>query len=325
MPRPSARRPAPATPVPRAQPLPSLNALLAFEAAARHSSFTRAGAELGVTQTAISHQVRALEDELGAPLFRRSPQRISLTVQGQSWASELSVVFARLREANRRLRGRDVATRAVVSVSIIPSFGSRWLVPRLGRFLLAHPELDVRISASERLVDFALESVDLGIRYGAGQYPGLVSTKLADDALVVVAAPSLAAQHAEWQLRDLARQTLLHDDFPDAWARWFRARGRGVPAHIRQTQLTDSGMLVEAAVRAQGVALARWSLAADELELGRLTLLFPRAAPLPTGLGYFATAPRENLRKAAVAAFRDWVLSEAQGLRPTQRASMVTP
>jgi len=320
-----AARPAPVTAVPRAQPLPSLNALLAFEAAARHSSFTRAAAELGVTQTAISHQVRALETELGTPLFRRAPQRISLTPQGAAWAAELSVVFARLRECNRQLRGRHAATRAVVSVSIIPSFGSRWLVPRLGRFLLEHPELDVRISASERLVDFAVEPVDIGIRYGLGQYPGLVTTKLADDALVVVAAPSLAAQHAHWQPLDLARETLLHDDFPEAWARWFRARGRGVPAGVRQTQLTDSGMLIEAAVRAQGVALARWSLAADELELGRLTLLFPRAAPLPTGLAYFVTTPRENLRRGAVAAFRDWVLSEAQGLRLSQRAAVPAP
>src|SRR5689334_16711202 len=128
------------TPV-RGEPLPSLNALLAFEAAARHSSFTRAAAELGVTQTAISHQVRALESELGVALFRRSPQRIALTAEGQAWAAELQVVFARLRDTNRRLRGARNGTRAVVAVSVMPSFGSRWLVPRLGRFLSRHSEL----------------------------------------------------------------------------------------------------------------------------------------------------------------------------------------
>jgi LysR family glycine cleavage system transcriptional activator len=298
-----------------AEPLPSLNALLAFEVAARHSSFTRAAAELGVTQTAISHQVRALENELGASLFRRSPQRISLTPEGQAWASELSVVFARLRDANQRLRGPRGSTRDVVSVSIIPSFGSRWLVPRLGRFLLAQREVDVRISASERLVDFGVEPVDLGIRYGSGRYPGLVTTKLADDAFVVVAAPALVAQRTHWQPPDLARETLLHDDFPEAWARWFKARGRSVPSSARQTQLTDSAMLVEAALRGQGVALARWSLAADELMLGRLSLLFPRVAPLPTGLAYYVVTPRENLRRRAVVAFRDWLLAEAQSLR----------
>ena len=299
----------------RAEPLPSLNALLAFEVAARHQSFTRAAAELGVTQTAISHQVRGLENELGTSLFRRSPQRISLTAEGQAWASELSVVFARLRDANQRLRGPSGSTRDVVSVSIIPSFGTRWLVPRLGRFLLEHRDVEVRISASERLVDFSVDPLDLGIRYGSGRYPGLVTTKLADDAFVVVAAPALAAQRPHWQPSDLARETLLHDDFPEAWARWFKARGRRLPNSVRQTQLTDSAMLVEAALRGQGVALARWSLAADELMLGRLTLLFPRVAPLATGLAYYLVTPRENLHRRAVVAFRDWIIAEAQSLR----------
>ncbi|HVZ37538.1 MAG TPA: transcriptional regulator GcvA [Polyangiaceae bacterium] len=304
----------------RLEPLPSLNALLAFEAAARHCSFTRAAAELGVTQTAISHQVRALENELGVALFRRSPQRIALTVDGQAWAAELQVVFARLRETNRRLRGSRIGTRAVVAVSVMPSFGSRWLVPRLGRFLSQHSELEVRISASERLVDFALEPLDLGIRYGLGRYPGLVTTKLADDAFVVVAAPALAARRSHWELRDLQHETLLADDFPDAWQRWFRARGRTLPANARQSQLTDSAMLVEAAVRAQGVGLVRWSLAVDELELGRLALLFPRIPPLPTGLAYHVTAPRENLRRPAVASFRDWVIAESESLRMSLRS-----
>jgi LysR family transcriptional regulator, glycine cleavage system transcriptional activator len=298
----------------RAEPLPSLNALLAFEVAARHSSFTRAAAELGVTQTAISHQVRALENELGATLFRRSHQHIELTPEGQAWASELRAIFARLRAANQRLRSPRGPMREVVSVSIVPSFGSRWLVPRLGRFLLEQREVEVRISASERLVDFSLEPVDLGIRYGTGRYPGLVTSKLADDALVVVAATALAEKRAHWQPLDLAKETLLCDDFPDAWARWFKARGRALPESARQAQLTDSAMLVEAALRAQGVALARWSLAADELMLGRLTLLFPRLAPLSTGLAYYLVTPRENLHRRAVVAFRDWLLREAESL-----------
>jgi LysR family glycine cleavage system transcriptional activator len=218
------------------------------------------------------------------------------------------------------LRGSQSGTRAVVAVSVMPSFGSRWLVPRLGRFLSEHPELEVRISASERLVDFGLEGLDLGIRYGAGHYPGLVTTKLADDAFVVVAAPALAARHSHWEPRDLQQETLLADDFPEAWPRWFRARGRTLPASARQAQLTDSAMLVEAAVRAQGVGLARWSLAVDELELGRLALLFPRVPPLPTGLAYHVTAPRENLRRAAVASFRDWVIAESESLRTSLRS-----
>jgi LysR family transcriptional regulator, glycine cleavage system transcriptional activator len=298
-----------------AAPLPSLNALLAFEAAARHSSFTRAARELGVTQTAVSHQVRALEEELGTPLFRRAPPGIRLTPDGERWAAELAVVFGRLREANARLRSARGSERPAVSVSVIPSFGARWLVPRLGRFLASHPEVDVRISATERLVDFGSEPVDIGIRYGQGSYPGVVSTKLADDALIVVAAPSLAQEHTSWRIQHLAQQTLLHDDFPDAWGRWFDGRGRALPTRARRSQLTDSSMLVEAAVRGQGVALARWSLALDELEVGRLVQLFPAVPPLPTGLAYHMVSPREKLVQPAVSAFRAWVQSEASVLQ----------
>jgi LysR family transcriptional regulator, glycine cleavage system transcriptional activator len=299
----------------RSQALPSLNALLAFEAAARHASFTRAARELGVTQTAVSHQIRALELSLETLLFRRTPRGISLTAEGERWAAELTVVFSRLREANGRLRRAPDVTRPAVSVSVIPSFGTRWLVPRLGHFLASHPEVDVRISATERLVDFMAESVDIGVRYGSGSYPGLVKTKLADDALIVVAAPGLASKHVSWRVGDLTQETLLRDDHPDAWQRWFRARSRAYPVRVRQSELTDSSMLVEATVRGQGVGLARWSLAQGELELGRLVLLFPRLPALPTGLAYYVVSPRTSLRREAVSAFRDWVLSEARALR----------
>jgi LysR family glycine cleavage system transcriptional activator len=298
----------------RPAPLPSLNALAAFEAAARHSSFTRAARELGVTQAAVSHQIRALEETLGCALFHRTPRGISSTPEGERWAAELIVVFGRLREANARLRQpRDV--RPAVSVSVIPSLGARWLVPRLGRFLVSHPEVDVRISATERLVDFTAEPVDIGIRYGLGGYTGLVSSKLADDALIVVAAPGLANKHTRWRLADLSGETLLHDDYPDAWGCWFRARARPLPSRARRTMLTDSSMLVEAVLRGQGIGLVRWSLAADELGAGNLVSLFPRVAALPTGLAYHLVSPRESLRRAPVQAFRDWVVSEAAGLR----------
>lgn len=297
------------------EPLPSLNALLAFESAARHGSFTRAARELGVTQTAISHQVRALEESLGLSLFRRSPRGLSLSADGEMWAAELHVVFSRLREANARLRRPRESTRPAVSVSIIPSFGARWLVPRLGRFLVDHPEVDVRISATERVVDLVAENIDIGIRYGFGGYTGLSATKLADDALIAVAAPALAAKRALWRPADLGHETLLHDDYPQAWEKWFSARGRPMPRRARQSQFTDSSMVVEAALRGQGVGLARWSLAADELELGRLVVLFPRAAPLPTGLAYYLVSAREGTRQRAVSDFRRWVLAEAKSLR----------
>jgi len=296
--------------------LPSLNALCAFEAAARHLSFTTAAAELHVTQTAISHQVRTLEADLGIALFRRSPRRVALTTAGQAWADELRVIFQRLREANDRLRAPLPSLRPSVSISIIPSFGSRWLVPRLGRFLEAHPEFDVRISASERLVDFALEPIDIGIRYGEGRYPSLVSAKLADDFLVVVASPTWLARHKVRRPSDLANKVLLHDDHPNAWTLWFAEIGQGPPPGLRFNQLTDSAMLVEATLRGQGIGLARWSLVIDELASGRLATAFDDIAPLPSGRAYYLVAPRENLRQEAVSTFRDWVLMEAEGLRP---------
>jgi LysR family transcriptional regulator, glycine cleavage system transcriptional activator len=301
------------------EPLPSLNALMAFESASRHGSFTRAAKELGVTQTAVSHQVRALEENLGSSLFRRSPRGLALTADGEMWAAELHVVFTRLRDANARLRRPRESTHPTVSVSIIPSFGARWLVPRLGRFLVSHPEVDVRISATERLVDLFAERIDIGIRYGFGGYTGLLTTKLADDALIVVAAPALANKRALWRPADLSHETLLHDDYPDAWEKWFRARGRAMPRRARQSQFTDSSMLIEAAVRGQGVGLARWSLAADELDLGRLVLLFPRAAALPTGLAYYLVSSREGSRQPAVSDFRRWVIAEAKSLALPRR------
>jgi LysR family transcriptional regulator, glycine cleavage system transcriptional activator len=298
----------------RVPPLPSLNALLVFETAARHGGFTKAAKELCVTQTAVSHQVKALEEELGVTLFRRSPQRVELTAAGRAWANELSLVFGRLRAINESLRRSGASERAHVSVSIIPSFGARWLVPRLGRFFHEHPEVDVRLSANERLVDFALEPVDIGIRYGAGRYPGLRVSKLADDAMVVVAAPALLGKKRLGTPRDLKGHVLLHDDHPGAWEQWFAARKMRVPTQTPMNEFSDSSMLVEAAAQGQGIALSRWSLVADEIRLGRIERVFPRIAPMPTGLAYYLVSPRENLRRPEVAAFRDWVLREARAL-----------
>ncbi len=258
------------------RPLPSLHARL--------GSFTKAAAELRVTQTAVSHQIKHLEEELEVPLFRRSGRGLTLTPSGVAWQAELSVVFGRLREANRKLRSRVGRERPLVSLTTIPSFGARWLVPRLGGFLARHPNLDLRISTSEALVDFTLEPVDVGIRFGKGPYPGLLAEKLFDDSFIVVASSECAERVIT--VRDLASQPLLKDDHEDAWPRWFRARGVPLPAGAHYHQLTDSGLLVEAAARGQGVALARWSLVQDELAAGRLRWLFPKLAQLPVGYAY---------------------------------------
>jgi LysR family glycine cleavage system transcriptional activator len=295
--------------------LPSLHALHVFEAAARHMSFTEASRELHITQTAVSHQVKALESELGVALFRRGPRHVALTPVGRAWAAELGPIFAQLHAAHGKLRGASRRGQGEIALSILPSFASRWLVPRLGRFLDVHPRIELRISASEHLVDFATEPVDLGIRYGTGRYPGLAVEKLTDDAWVVVAAPSLLARRRPRAPRDLRGQLLLHDDAPDAWAGWLARQGVPDASPDRRTEISDSSMLVEAAVRGQGIALARWSLIVDELATGRLELVFPRIAPVRTDRAYYLAAPRENLRRPAVAAFWEWVRREAATLR----------
>jgi LysR family transcriptional regulator, glycine cleavage system transcriptional activator len=202
-----------------------------------------------------------------------------------------------------------------VSVSVLPSLATRWMVPRLGRFLDAHPGIDVRISPTRHLADFTSEAIDLGIRYGGGRYPGLVVEKLADDELVVAAAPSLLARQRLAEPADLRRHKLLHDDSPDEWRRWLAAHGAHDVDASRGPVFNDASMLLEAAVRGQGVALARRSLAMDELGAGRLVLPLPRIRPMRTGLAYYVACPRENLARPAVAAFVRWLRAEAAGLR----------
>src|SRR5688572_7047856 len=314
------------TGLPRPLLLPSLHGLRVFESAARHLSFTEAAREPSVTQTAVSHQIKALESELSTSLFRRTKRQVELTEEGRAWALELGEIFSRLHAVNRRLRQAPRSRRREITLSIIPSFGSRWLVPRLGKFLDRHADTEVRISASERLVDLASEGIDLGIRYGFGRYPGLVSEKLADDAWVVVCSPALIAKKRLKTLADLADHVLLEDDAPDAWARWLSVNGVKKELRARRTELTDSSMLIEAALSGQGVGLARFSLATDELAVGRLVRPFPKARSLATGLAYYLAAPRESLRRPVVAAFRDWILEETASLRagaPDKSASVV--
>lgn len=294
--------------------LPPLTALRTFEAAARHLSFTRAARELAVTQTAVSHQIKQLESHLGTTLFRRLPRRLALTRDGAAWAEELSEIFARLEEVHRRLGKHARRARPVLSVSVIPSFAARWLVPRLGRFLELCPDLDVHLSPTEHLVDFAVERIDVGIRYGRGRYAGLSVDKLLDDAYVVVCAPALRSKRKLATPADLARHVLLHDDAHDAWTTWLAEHGASGVDGERGPVLTDSSMLVEAAVRGQGVALARRSLVVDDLATGRLVLAFPDVAPKPAGLAYYLVGPAENMQRKAVVAFRAWLKDEIAAL-----------
>jgi LysR family glycine cleavage system transcriptional activator len=288
--------------------LPPLNALRAFEAAARHLSFTRAAAELNVTQTAISHQIRALEERLGVRLFRRLPRGLLLTEEAQRYLPPVRDAFDQIALATERLTAAGAS--ATLTVSVLPSFAGKWLVPRLGRFRVAHPDLDLRISASSDLVDFARDDVDVGIRMGRGDYPGLRVDRLFGEALVPVCSPALLqGEHSLRRPEDLRHHLLLHDDDYSGWELWLALVGvAGVDAR-RGPLFTDSAMVVQAAAEGQGVALARRQLAAGDLAAGRL--IQPFEVTIPHDLAYFLVCPAATAGQPKIAAFRDWLLAEA--------------
>jgi LysR family transcriptional regulator, glycine cleavage system transcriptional activator len=290
--------------------LPPLNALRAFEAAARHLSFTRAAAELHVTQTAISHQIKALEERLGVRLFRRLPRGLLLTEAAQRLLPPVRDAFDQIAAATERLAAGGVG--ATLTVSVLPSFAAKWLVPRLGRLRAAHPDLDLRISASSELVDFARDDVDVGIRMGSGVYPGLRVERLFGEALVPVCSPLLReGPHPLLRPEDLAHHVLLHDDDYAGWELWLRLAGvPGVLAR-RGPVFTDSGMVVQAAAEGQGVALARRVLAAGDLAAGRLVQPFD--VSIPHDLAYYLVCPEATAEQPKIAAFRSWLLAESQG------------
>jgi LysR family glycine cleavage system transcriptional activator len=289
-------------------PLPPLNPARAFEAAARHLSFTRAARELCITQAAVSHQVKALEEHLGMKLFRRLPRRILLTDEGQRYARTLTEVFGRLAEATARLGAPD--QRRVLTVSVIPSFAARWLVPRLGRFRALHPEIDVRVAPQSEPADSARGDVDVGIRFGLGRYPGLRTDHLLGDEMFPVCSPRLRrGRHALRRPADLRHHVLLHDERHDDWRAWLVAAGVTGVDPARGPIFIDASMLVQAAVEGQGVAMARRVLAEDDVARGRLVR--PFGPSLPSNRAYYVVAPLATAEQPRIRAFRDWLLAEA--------------
>lgn len=293
-----------------ARKLPPLNALRAFEAAARHLSFTRAAEELHVTQAAVSHQVKSLEEYLGIKLFRRFNRSLLLTDEGQAYLPTMTKAFDLMSDATARLAKKDPS--GPLTVSVLPSFAARWLVPRLGRFRRAHPEIDLRIDPAAEMVDFGRGDVDVGIRYGRGDYPGLRADRLMAEDIFPVCSPALmAGEHPLDDPEDLAYHTLLHDDGHGDWRTWLLAAQVETVDPNRGTVFTDSSMLIEAAKRGQGVALARSVLAQDELDAG--TLVRPFGQSVPAAFAYYMVCPEDVAEQPKIKAFRQWVLAEARG------------
>jgi len=293
--------------------LPPLNALRAFEAAGRHLSFTRAAEELHVTPAAVSHQVRALEQYLGVRLFRRRPRGLLLTEAGQQALPGVGAGFDRIAGALAELR--EAETMRPLTVSVAPSFAARWLVPRLEAFWQSHPDIELRIDATERVADFRQDDVDLGIRYGFGDYAGLHVECLAPQKVFPVCSPWL--MDGEYPLREptnLRHHTLIHVEWERAgmtapdWPTWLATAGvEGVDAEAGP-RFGQQAMAVQAAIAGHGVALASELLVADDLDHGRLVRPFEQS--LEEHFTYFFVCLPEALERPRVRTFRDWMFAE---------------
>jgi LysR family glycine cleavage system transcriptional activator len=308
--------------------LPPLNALRAFEAAARHLSVKKAAIELNVTPAAVSHQIRMLEDYLGVQLFHRYNRALELTDAARASLPKLREGFDSLVQAVERLRSH--VSGGVLTVSAAPSFAARWLMPRLHRFIAAHPEVDVRVSARMRRVsvdgkgDVAeratveawLDDSDIAILYGRGNYPGMWVKKLLDLTITPICSPQLLkSQHPLKEPRELAHHMLLHDDTGDLydnepfWDVWLRAAGiEGVDAR-RGPHFSHAVLAFEAAIDAVGVVATMPVLAAEDIAAGRLVAPFELHVPLASA--YYLVCQESASTRPAVALFRDWLLEEA--------------
>ena len=293
--------------------LPPLNALRAFEAAARHLNFSRAADELSVTPGAVSQQIQNLEDYVGAALFKRTPKGLLLTDAAQTALPALREAFDRLAEAASLLTAAVDGRRLTLTAP--PSFAAKWLVPRLGAFEKAHPQVDVWLSAGIELVDLSAGEVDIAIRYGAGRYPGLEVRRLMSETVIPVASPEHLAANPLNSPSDLANHILLHDGSPDLddscpdWSMWLAARGlKGVDG-MRGPRFNQSSLVIEAAVNGRGVALAKRTLAQADLEAGRL--IAPLQIATHVDFAYYLVHPKAKGRLSQVKAFTGWIEAEA--------------
>jgi LysR family glycine cleavage system transcriptional activator len=287
--------------------LPPLNALKAFEAAARSESFTRAAQELNVTQGAVSHQVKALEATLGIKLFNRERQRLVITEAGRDYLAVVRDALDRIAAGTERLMQRQSA--GVLTVSTSPDFAAKWLVYRLGRFAESHPQFDLRVSAAAHQVDFAREDVDVAVRHGDGKWPGLDVVRLCSERLFPVCSPKLiSGRNRITAASDLLKFPLLRLDDWKTWTRWFAAAGVIDPV-ARGPVLNRASMLIDAAVDGHGIALARTVLAAWDLINGRLVT--PIDVSLKLSNTYWIVCPKAISSVPKIATFRKWLLAEA--------------
>lgn len=296
--------------------LPALNALRAFEAAARHLSFTRAAEELNVTPGAISQQIRQLEEFAGAPLFRRTGRQVLLTEAGQAALPLLTGAFEMMSEAVHHMRAPSRRDRLMISSA--PSFAAKWLAHRLDRFQGDNPEAEVWVSADLALTDFNSTDIDLAIRYGKGVYDGLRSEKILSESVLPVCSPDLLeGPNPLRSPADLANHVLLHDEGPENdpscpdWASWLAARSVTSVDPRRGPRFNQSALVVEAAAAGRGVALAKRAIAASDLERGRLIAPFADGSA-DIDFAYYIVWPKWRTPSKLARSFITWLKAEAQ-------------
>ena len=289
--------------------VPPLNALRAFDASARHLNFTRAAAELNVTQAAISHQVRFLERDLGVTLFRRLTRKLALTAEGEILSRAVHGALAEIGEALDEIRSLNARERTL-TVTLTPTFGGRWLAERLSRFWRRHPDIDLRLHHSIELVDFARDDVDMAVRWGRGSWPGVKAEFLMHSSLTPVCSPALLeGPHPLRTPADLRHHTLLHAYNYEAWTQWLKAAGITDLDAKRGPIIDDPAVLDQATLEGQGVALGRISLLTDQIADGRLVRLFE--PDVETEFAYYIVYPVGALAKPKVKAFYDFLRIEA--------------
>ncbi len=286
--------------------LPPLNALKAFEAAARHLSFTRAAEELYVTQAAVSHQIKALEEHLGIKLFMRKNRSLLLTEDGQGYFLDIKDIFSQLNEATEKLLARGA--KGAITVSLTPSFAIQWLVPRLNQFSELHPEIDVRIKAADQEDNSLTDDVDVAIYYGKGHWNNVRADKLHTEYFVPVCSPRLlAGPRPLREPADLTNHILLHDSARKYWKAWFKSLGIKAVNVNQGPIFSHSTMVLQAAIHGQGIALAHGMLVQPEIEAGRLVSPFTHY--LESKNAYYLVCRESQAELGKITAFREWMLS----------------
>ncbi|MBL8515725.1 MAG: transcriptional regulator GcvA [Betaproteobacteria bacterium] len=299
--------------------LPPLSTLPVLEAAARLASFSAAAEELHVTHGAISHQIRSLEDHLGVRLFAREGRRVTVTPDGAALAEQVRQALAQIASAVEAISPKARESR--LTVSVLPSFASRWLMRHMGGFLEKHPELEIHVQATIGLANFTSDGVDVAIRFGKGPWPGVHVERIAGDSHFVVCSPEFMKKHKPKTVVDLVKLPLVRADFED-WARWFKAAGVDQVPRMKGVEYNDAAMVLQAAMDGQGLALTRRSLAESDLAKGRLVRPFD--VEIAAQESYFLVCLPQHRHSRKITAFRDWLFSEIEWESPGSHANRTT-